>query len=110
MPEDVASAEAITAAWRAESARLVGALTRITRDVDLAEDLAQDALVAALEQWPAAGVPDNPAAWLMTAAKRRGMSTGMSARAAASFKHTPAQNSPATESFAELSPAGMNFH
>ncbi|HEV7195691.1 MAG TPA: sigma-70 family RNA polymerase sigma factor, partial [Pedococcus sp.] len=63
--------EAIIAAWRAESARLVGALVRMTRDVDLAEDLAQDALVAALEQWPATGVPQNPAAWLMTTAKRR---------------------------------------
>ena len=62
---------AIVAAWRAESARLVGALTRMTRDVDLAEDLAQDALVAALEQWPTDGMPDNPAAWLMTTAKRR---------------------------------------
>jgi RNA polymerase sigma factor (sigma-70 family) len=62
---------AIYAAWRAESARLVGALTRITRDLNLAEDLAQDALVAALEQWPSTGVPDNPVAWLMTAAKRR---------------------------------------
>lgn len=61
------------AAWRAESARLVGALTRLTGDVGLAEDLAQDALVAALEQWPAAGVPENPAAWLMTTAKRRGV-------------------------------------
>jgi predicted RNA polymerase sigma factor len=49
--------QAIYAAWRAESARLVGALTRMTRDVSLAEDLAQDALVAALEQWPATGVP-----------------------------------------------------
>lgn len=65
--------EAVVAAWRAESARLVGALTRITRDVALAEDLAQDALVAALEQWPATGVPDNPGAWLMTIAKRRGV-------------------------------------
>ena len=65
--------EAIFAAWRAESARLVGALTRMTRDVGLAEDLAQDALVAALEQWPAAGVPENPMAWLMTTAKRRGI-------------------------------------
>jgi RNA polymerase sigma factor (sigma-70 family) len=64
---------AIVAAWRAESARLVGALTRMTRDVQLAEDLAQDALVAALEQWPTAGVPDNPGAWLMTTAKRRGI-------------------------------------
>ncbi|MGN6414306.1 RNA polymerase sigma factor [Flexivirga sp.] len=64
---------AIVAAWRAESARLVGALTRMTRDLALAEDLAQDALVAALEQWPATGVPDNPGAWLMTTAKRRGI-------------------------------------
>ena len=64
---------AIIAAWRAESARLVGALTRMTRDVQLAEDLAQDALVAALEQWPATGVPANPGAWLTTTAKRRGV-------------------------------------
>ncbi|MDI6911086.1 sigma-70 family RNA polymerase sigma factor [Nocardioides sp.] len=63
--------EAITATWRAESARLVGALTRMTRDVGLAEDLAQDALVSALEQWPSRGVPANPGAWLMTTAKRR---------------------------------------
>ena len=65
--------EAVFAAWRAESARLVGALTRMTRDVGLAEDLAQDALVAALEQWPTTGVPENPTAWLMTTAKRRGV-------------------------------------
>ncbi len=65
--------EAVVAAWRAESARLVGALTRMTRDVELAEDLAQDALVAALEQWPTTGVPANPGAWLMTTAKRRGV-------------------------------------
>jgi RNA polymerase sigma factor (sigma-70 family) len=70
---ETATAEAITTAWRAESARLVGALTRMTRDVELAEDLAQDALVAALEQWPTTGVPANPAAWLMTTAKRRGI-------------------------------------
>ena len=63
--------QAIHAAWRAESARLVGALTRMTGDVGLAEDLAQDALAAALEQWPASGIPDNPVAWLMTTAKRR---------------------------------------
>ena len=72
MPPDI-TADAIIAAWRADSARLVGALTRMTRDVELAEDLAQDALVAALEQWPTDGVPTNPAAWLMTAAKRRGI-------------------------------------
>lgn len=69
------ASEAITSVWRAESARLVGALTRITRDLELAEDLAQDALVSALESWPTAGVPDNPAAWLMTAAKRRAIDT-----------------------------------
>jgi RNA polymerase sigma factor (sigma-70 family) len=63
--------DAIVAAWRAESARLVGALVRMTGDVELAEDVAQDSLVAALEQWPSDGVPENPAAWLMTTAKRR---------------------------------------
>jgi RNA polymerase sigma factor (sigma-70 family) len=63
--------QVVYAAWRAESARLVGALTRMTRDVSLAEDVAQDALVAALEQWPTTGIPVNPAAWLMTAARRR---------------------------------------
>src|SRR4029079_10019854 len=62
---------AVQRVWRDESARLVGALTRLTRDLALAEDLAQDALVAALQQWPRDGVPDNPAAWLMTTAKRR---------------------------------------
>src|SRR5215475_3390365 len=62
---------AIDAVWRIESARLIAALARIVRDVGLAEDLAQDALVAALEQWPEQGVPDNPAAWLMAAAKHR---------------------------------------
>ena len=73
MSVETATTEAITTAWRVESARLVGALTRMTRDVELAEDLAQDALVAALEQWPAAGVPTNPGAWLMTTAQRRGV-------------------------------------
>src|SRR3989449_2373595 len=61
---------AIDAVWRIESARLIAGLTRIVRDLGLAEDLAQDALVAALEQWPVAGVPDNPGAWLMAVAKR----------------------------------------
>ncbi len=67
--------ETITLTWRQESARLVGALTRVTRDLDLAEDLAQDALVSALESWPAQGIPANPGAWLMTAAKRRAVDT-----------------------------------
>jgi RNA polymerase sigma-70 factor (ECF subfamily) len=62
---------AISAVWRIESARLIAGLARMVRDVGLAEDLAQDALVAALEQWPRTGVPDNPGAWLMTTAKRR---------------------------------------
>ncbi len=62
---------AIDAVWRIESARLIAGLTRIVRDIGLAEDLAQDALVAALEQWPESGVPDNPGAWLMAVAKRR---------------------------------------
>ena len=64
---------AIDAVWRIESPRLIAGLTRIVRDVGLAEDLAQDALVAALEQWPESGVPDNPGAWLMTTAKHRGI-------------------------------------
>jgi RNA polymerase sigma factor (sigma-70 family) len=62
---------AIDAVWRIESARLIAGLARIVHDVGLAEDLAQDALVAALEQWPVAGVPGNPGAWLMATAKHR---------------------------------------
>jgi RNA polymerase sigma-70 factor (ECF subfamily) len=62
---------AIDAVWRIESARLIAGLARIVGDVGLAEDLAQDALVAALERWPEAGVPDNPGAWLMATAKHR---------------------------------------
>ncbi len=62
---------AIDAVWRIESAKLIAGLTRIVGDVGLAEDLAQDALVAALERWPESGVPDNPGAWLMATAKHR---------------------------------------
>jgi len=65
----------IDAVWRIESARLIAGLTRIVRDVGLAEDLAQDALVAALEKWPEGGVPDNPGAWLMATAKNRAIDT-----------------------------------
>src|SRR6201987_1019865 len=61
----------IDAVWRIESARIIAGLTRIVRDVGLAEELAQDALVAALEQWPQSGIPDNPGAWLMASAKNR---------------------------------------
>jgi RNA polymerase sigma-70 factor (ECF subfamily) len=62
---------AIDAVWRIESPRLIAGLARIVRDIGLAEDLAQDALVAALEQWPNSGVPENPGAWLMAVAKHR---------------------------------------
>ncbi|HEX9410164.1 MAG TPA: RNA polymerase sigma factor [Actinomycetota bacterium] len=62
---------AIDAVWRIESPRLIAGLARMVRDVGLAEDLAQDALVAALQQWPESGVPDNPGAWLMAIGKRR---------------------------------------
>jgi RNA polymerase sigma factor (sigma-70 family) len=67
--------QAIDAVWRIESARLIAGLARVVGDVGLAEDLAQDALVAALEQWPRSGVPDMPGAWLMAVARRRGVDT-----------------------------------
>src|SRR3954468_13970750 len=62
---------AIDTVWRIEAPRLIAGLVRMVRDVGLAEDLAHDALVAALQQWPESGVPRNPGAWLMTAAKHR---------------------------------------
>lgn len=61
----------IDAVWKLESGKIIAGLTRLVRDVGLAEELAQDALVAALEQWPVQGMPDNPGAWLMTTARRR---------------------------------------
>ena len=64
-------ARTIEAVWRSESTRLVAAIARITRDIGIAEELAQDALMTALERWLVEGIPENPAAWLMTAAKRR---------------------------------------
>ncbi len=67
------AARAIETVWRLEAPRLIAGLTRLVRDVGLAEELAQDALVTALETWPTAGVPDNPGAWLMTTAKNRGL-------------------------------------
>jgi RNA polymerase sigma factor (sigma-70 family) len=72
MPE---VARVVDAVWRMESARLIGALTRVTGDVGLAEELAQDALVAALERWPESGIPDRPGAWLMATAKHRAIDT-----------------------------------
>ena len=66
-----ATRAAIEVVWRIESARLIGGLVRMVRDVGLAEDLAQEALVSALERWPETGIPDNPGAWLMATAKHR---------------------------------------
>jgi RNA polymerase sigma factor (sigma-70 family) len=63
----------IEAVWKIESTRLIAAIARVTRDIGIAEELAQDALVIALELWPEEGIPENPAAWLMTAAKRRAL-------------------------------------
>src|SRR5712675_22191 len=61
----------IETVWRIEAARLIGGLVRFVRSVDRAEDLAQEALLSALERWPETGIPDNPGAWLMTTAKNR---------------------------------------
>lgn len=71
MSEPWTSASAIEAVWRVEAPRLIGGLIRFVRDVDRAEDLAQDALLVALERWPSTGIPNNPGAWLMTTAKNR---------------------------------------
>jgi RNA polymerase sigma factor (sigma-70 family) len=68
-----ATHQAIAAVWRIESAKIVAAVARMTRDIGVAEELAQDALVAALEHWPREGIPDNRGAWLMTTAKRRAL-------------------------------------
>ena len=70
-PAALATHRAIEAVWRIEAASVIAGVARLVRDVGLAEELAQDALVAALERWPASGVPDNPGAWLMTTAKNR---------------------------------------
>ena len=69
----IATHRAIEAVWKQEAAKIIATVARMVRDVGLAEELAQDALVTALEQWPGKGVPDNPAAWLTTAAKRRAL-------------------------------------
>jgi RNA polymerase sigma-70 factor, ECF subfamily len=72
--------QAIEAIWRIEQAKIIAGVARITRDVGVAEELAQDALVTALKRWPEAGIPDNPAAWLMTAAKNRALDERRRAR------------------------------
>ena len=63
----------VEAVWRMESAKIIAKLARMLRDVGLAEELAQDAMVTALEQWPVSGVPNNPGAWLMVTAKNRAL-------------------------------------
>src|SRR3954452_15508719 len=69
--ESAVTHRTVEAVWRIESARIIAGLARLTQDVGLAEEYAQDALVTALEQWPRTGVPPNPAGWLMTTAKNR---------------------------------------
>jgi RNA polymerase sigma-70 factor, ECF subfamily len=76
MSEPALTRKAIEAVWRIESARLIGGLVRLVRDVDKAEDFAQEALLTALERWPETGIPDNPGAWLMTTAKHRVIDEG----------------------------------
>src|SRR5438477_12526045 len=72
--------QAIEAIWRIEQAKIIAGLARLTRDVGVAEELAQDALVAALKTWPEEGIPNNPAAWLMATAKNRALDTWRRAR------------------------------
>src|SRR5262245_54254092 len=82
---------AVAAVWKEQAPRLIGALVRIVRDVSLAEELAQDALVAALEEWPRSGIPEKPGAWLMTTAKNRAINVvrraKISARVGESLEH-----------------------
>ena len=83
-------AKTIEAVWKIESTRLIAAIARVTRDIGIAEELAQDALVTALEVWPEEGIPDNPGAWLMTAAKRRAIDSLRRACSYKSMKRLPA--------------------
>src|SRR5215468_932384 len=75
--------QAIDAVWRIEQAKLIAGLARFTRDLTAAEELAQEALLAALEQWPKSGIPERPGAWLMTAAKNRAIDRARKAKLAA---------------------------
>jgi predicted RNA polymerase sigma factor len=75
--------KAIEAVWKIESTRLIAAIARVTHDIGIAEELAQDAMVTALELWPEEGIPENPGAWLMTAPKRRAIAV-----VACSYKST----------------------
>ena len=97
---------AIEAVWRIESARLIAGLARMTHDVGTAEELAQDALVAALERWPESGVPENPGAWLMAVAKRRAVDHF---RRQARFEHKVAELGHGLETRAEPEPEPDDF-
>ncbi len=92
---------AIDAVWRIESAKVIAALTRIVRDVGLAEDLAQEALVAALERWPRSGVPDNPGAWLTAVAKLRAVDAFRRAKRQSEKHQAIAQNLQALQALEE---------
>ena len=91
-----ATRKAVETVWRMESARLIGGLVRMVKDVGLAEDLAQEALVSALESWPQAGIPDNPGAWLMSAAKNRAIDQIRRARMAERKHESLAIEAPST--------------
>src|ERR1700733_8788928 len=91
----------IEAVWRMESAKIIARLARMLNQVGIAEELAHDALVSALEQWPTSGVPDNPAAWLMTAAKHRALEGVGRRRARARPPESIAHEAPLTGSTAK---------
>ncbi len=105
MREPAPTRKAIEAVWRIEAARLIGGLVRYVRDVDRAEDLAQEALLAALERWPESGIPDNPGAWLMTTAKHRAVDEGrrrsMMERKHVELELTSPQSTPPDEQTSE---------
>ncbi len=101
----LAERNAIEAVWRVEAARLIGGLVRFVRDVDRAEDLAQEALLAALESWPEQGIPDSPGAWLMTTAKRRAIDDGRR-RAMMQGKHAELEHALPTSTPADDEPSG----
>lgn len=100
--------ESIEAVWRIESARLLGGLVRVVRDISLAEDLAQDALLAALERWPHAGVPNNPGAWLMATAKNRAIDQ-LRRRRMLDRAHGSIQNDAATGTSTDRSDVEMDI-
>lgn len=97
---EAATRRAIEAVWRIESSRLIGGLVRTVRDVGIAEDLAQEALIAALERWPKIGIPENPGAWLMTTAKNRAIDQlrhhNVARRTHDAIAHTAAADTPPT--------------